>query len=989
MKKKAFTLIELLAIIIVLTGIFAIVIPEVNKALTNRKMKEFKELSTSIENAAKLFVSENYEIGVDTIPEFLTLRDLTDNDMLDSPLIDPRNGSEFNPDTVITILEDEDGVLLYTFDDSNLLPTVVTTSIVSNNSINNKYAKSGNTVTLTIKFNKAITNNPTIEFEGLNATNISGTGNTRVATYLTGAGFPEGVIDISIENYKDSGNITGDPFSTITTGGTVTYDSVPPTYTYFYIGGSGNPTYIPNRNTTLHSSVTGAAQMCISENTSCTSWEAYAATKAFTISAGDGNRTLYVWYRDAAGNTIGSYNDTVILDTSGPVVSYFYIGSSSNPTYINTLTPSLAFSVTDASQMCVGTNATSCDGTWEAYATTSSKNIAAGEGLRTLYSWYRDVAGNTLGPVLDTVTLDTLVPSIASLTMTSNNALNNKQAKNGDTVSLNITFSEAITTLPTVLIGGRTVSTFTGSGASRVASYTIPAGEATLVQGNLSLSVSGYADAASNVGNSSTTVTSGGLVNYSRTIPACAYFYIGGESNPAYVTSTSTNLYSSCPTAQMCISTSSSSCNGTWETYSSTKAYTLSSGEGIKTLYAWYRDAAGNTSTMQTDSVYYDASTPTVTAAVISSNNALSSSQAKNGDTITLSITFSETITNTPTVTIEGRAASISGSGTTRTATYAIPGGEASLAEGSLSISISNYNRCIAGRTGSASSTITSGSVNYDRTAPTFTYFYIGGTGNPNSVTSLSPTAYFSVSGATQMCTGQSTGCSSWISYGSSASVSLAAGGYGTRTMYASFRDSAGNVTVDHSDSVKYLQSTHTTQYNSIASGYSYNGYNGWQVSTSTVIQGTPNSEIHDNYFGIMYFDLATIKSKFVDYSISQIVYTIYSGSTAGTTKASDLYVGGPCPTLGGTLPSSYTISGTPYKPTAIGTFVTSPDPAGSYDPAVWTITNSTWINNLMSANSDCVFMNKLNQTSPGYYWEGAGSKDSTPPRMVITWVPR
>jgi len=63
----------------------------------------------------------------------------------------------------------------------------------------------------------------------------------------------------------------------------------------------------------------GAIQMCISNTTSCTSWSAFAATKSWTLLAGSGTKTVYVWFRDQWGNTNPTpYSDTIILDTTAP-----------------------------------------------------------------------------------------------------------------------------------------------------------------------------------------------------------------------------------------------------------------------------------------------------------------------------------------------------------------------------------------------------------------------------------------------------------------------------------------------------------------------------------------------------------------------------------------------------------------------------------------------------------------------------------------------
>jgi subtilisin family serine protease len=62
----------------------------------------------------------------------------------------------------------------------------------------------------------------------------------------------------------------------------------------------------------------GVTDMCISNSTSCSSWQAYAASPSWTLSAGEGTKTVRLWLRDAAGNTSAVASDTILLDTSAP-----------------------------------------------------------------------------------------------------------------------------------------------------------------------------------------------------------------------------------------------------------------------------------------------------------------------------------------------------------------------------------------------------------------------------------------------------------------------------------------------------------------------------------------------------------------------------------------------------------------------------------------------------------------------------------------------
>jgi gliding motility-associated-like protein len=134
---------------------------------------------------------------------------------------------------------------------------------------------------------------------------------------------------------------------------------------------------------------------------------------------------------------------------------------------------------------------------------------------------------------------------------------------------------------------------------------------------------------------------------------------------------------------------------------------------------ATLRDAAGNdlaftlNSIGSTTGVLVDGVIPTLSSVIIASDNT-NTSLAKQGDKITITLSASENI-NTPSVTIAGNAAILSGSGADYTATYTMANTDS---EGVIPFSI-NFSD-IAGNAGSAiTSTTNSSSVTFDRTAPT------------------------------------------------------------------------------------------------------------------------------------------------------------------------------------------------------------------------------------------------------------------------------
>ena len=90
------------------------------------------------------------------------------------------------------------------------------------------------------------------------------------------------------------------------------------------------------------------------------------------------------------------------------------------------------------------------------------------------------------------------------------------------------------------------------------------------------------------------------------------------------------------------------------------------------------------TATTNSSSVTYDRSVPTLTALSMTSNND-NTDYAKEGDIVTLNFTSSENIQDPPTVTLDGNAATLSGSNSSWAATYTMQSGDT---EGDLAFTV-------------------------------------------------------------------------------------------------------------------------------------------------------------------------------------------------------------------------------------------------------------------------------------------------------------
>ena len=54
---------------------------------------------------------------------------------------------------------------------------------------------------------------------------------------------------------------------------------------------------------------------------SVTSTTSYTGSVSYTLTTGDEQKTVYVWYKDAAGNVSNSASDAITLDATAPIVT--------------------------------------------------------------------------------------------------------------------------------------------------------------------------------------------------------------------------------------------------------------------------------------------------------------------------------------------------------------------------------------------------------------------------------------------------------------------------------------------------------------------------------------------------------------------------------------------------------------------------------------------------------------------------------------------
>lgn len=360
---------------------------------------------------------------------------------------------------------------------------------------------------------------------------------------------------------------------------------------------SNNATYTTSTAVTLNSAVTDTGGSALSQmrvdpgSGTFGAWIGYAATYSFTLASGDGVKTVRAEYRDGSGNVLAR-SDTITLDTVAPAgsMSVENGAASTSVTSVN-VNSAIVDSASGMGQMRVDPG-TGVYGAWVNYTATYLITLPAGDGVKTVNVQYRDNAG-LVATRADTITLTTgadAVPPTGSITV-------------GGGASFVGTTTVALG-LSAVDTGGSGLSQmrFSNDDSSWSAWETYATSKNWIVAaGDGPKTV--YVQYRDTTGNVSTTYSDG--ITLDVTAPTGTVLING---NAAYTTTTAAALAFSASDGsgsgltQMRVSNDNSTWSA-WETYATSKSWTLTEGEGTKTVYVQFRDALGNVSGSVNDGI--------------------------------------------------------------------------------------------------------------------------------------------------------------------------------------------------------------------------------------------------------------------------------------------------------------------------------------------------------------------------------------------------
>ncbi|MNK01215.1 Regulator of chromosome condensation (RCC1) repeat protein [compost metagenome] len=436
------------------------------------------------------------------------------------------------------------------------------------------------------------------------------------------------------------------------TDNSVLYDSIRPSLTINQRAGQSDPTNaLPILFTAVFSEPINPASFDTSDITT----SGTALGLAWTLSTTDNKTwTLSAISATGDGTIVPSIQANAVTDLSGNL--NFLSTSTDNSVTYSTSAPNNASSL--AWQQNSPTNTTSLVAEWvKSVSTLSSQSVQFYTGTNcdvalgsphdagvsgTTYP-LTGVSGTTYSYIITSVdlatnsvdsscsaplTVDTTVPTITNITSTKTNGA----YKAGSVIDIQIEFSEDVTVMGTPSLAlnttpARSATYNSGSGTSTLNfTYTVQATDAAadlnyMATNSLSVASASIRDeAGNNAGLTLPGLAAVGSLGTNKNIvidtvaPTIDIFSVSNTSPTNSTTYSITSAVSGSPTDYCILENSTLSSNCVWTSGAALPAsFVVSATNNSKTLYAWVRDAAGNTSAMSaSNAVVLDTLAPTL-----------------------------------------------------------------------------------------------------------------------------------------------------------------------------------------------------------------------------------------------------------------------------------------------------------------------------------------------------------------------------------------
>ncbi len=355
-------------------------------------------------------------------------------------------------------------------------------------------------------------------------------------------------------------------------------------------------------------------------------WEAFpeTKTKAWTLSSGDGGKRVYYQFADYFGEISDVYSDTIVLDTVLPTGSIVINGGEAFTTSASVSLALTGFDLTSGVNQVrlsnTGSWASDTEG-WESFSSPKSWTLSSGDGFKNVFCQLKDGAGSVSVLYTDSIGLDTSVP-------TGSIVINDGDAFTASTsVTLSLTANDPTSGVYQVRYSNDGVwDTEPWEDFSSTKAWSLLSGDDDKTVYYQISDRAGLASAYSDTIGLDTVSPTGSIVV---------------NDGDAFTTSVSVSLTLTAADSMSGVFRVRYSNDGFWDTedwesFSSAKSWTLSSGNGEKTVYYQVRDNAGLNSSTFSDIITLSTLAPT--GSIVINNDADSTTS----ESVMLTLTYTD-----------------------------------------------------------------------------------------------------------------------------------------------------------------------------------------------------------------------------------------------------------------------------------------------------------------------------------------------------------
>jgi len=217
---------------------------------------------------------------------------------------------------------------------------------------------------------------------------------------------------------------------------------------------NANNKYVPPgaRKVPMELAAEGADKVFITEDEKFEDgrWELFVPKKVFEVSPGDGEKSIYVKFRDKALNETDLISGTVILDTQPPEAINFSINDGAKFTNNRDKKVALKIEASDALEMRIIQKG-QAPGNWEPYSFQKEYVLLGNDGEKEIGIAFRDEAGNITKPLNANIVLDRTPPKLETFVIGNGQGWTNDPDKKVDLeISAEGAYEMAIGTDPTL-----------------------------------------------------------------------------------------------------------------------------------------------------------------------------------------------------------------------------------------------------------------------------------------------------------------------------------------------------------------------------------------------------------------------------------------------------------------------------------------------------------------------------------------------------------